>query len=191
MGGLFRSPARFRLSEPESEAKPDGFHGPEARALLQAGQARALPPHALLCQEGKATDRFFILTAGQVEIAKCIAGRPRALATTGPGSVLGLMAALDGEPCSVSMRTLGDVTVVEITRSSLLALLTPEHASDSDLVYDLALVAIRRLRGATDELAQTLFQALRASPRTGRIDAHRLARIQAGNHAWPRLRLAA
>ena len=191
MGGLFCSPARFRLSDPEPEAKPGSFHGMDAKALMQAGQARALPPHALLCQEGKATDRFFVLTVGQVEISKSIAGRHHALANTGPGSVLGLMAALDGEPCSVSMRTQGSATVVEITRSSLLALLAPEHASDSDLMHDLALVAIRRLRGATDELAQTLFQALRASPRAGRIDAHRLARIQAGNHAWPCVRLAA
>jgi hypothetical protein len=58
-------------------------------------------------------------------------------------------------------------------------------------VYDLTLVAIRRLRGATDELAQTLFRVLRSSPRAGRIDPDSLARIQAGNHAWPRVRLAA
>ena len=179
------------MSDPESEPVSGGFLGPEAEALLQAGQARALPAHALLCQEGKPIDRLFLLTVGQVEIAKSIAGKSRALASTGPGSVLCLMAALDGNPCSVSMRTLGDATVVEITRSSLLALLAPEQASGSNLVHDLTLVAIRRLRGATDELAQTLFRALRSSPRAGRIDPDSLARIQAGNHAWPRVRLAA
>ena len=109
----------------------------------------------------------------------------------GPGTVLALMAALDGEPCPLSMHTLGDATVVEITRGRLLALLDPEVAAHSNLVHDLALVAIRQLRGATDELAHTLFQVLRSSPRAGRIDPAGLARIQAGNHAWPCIKLAA
>ena len=177
------------MSDQESEPGSDGFLGPEGGALLEAGQARSIPSHALLCQEGKATDRFFVLTAGQVEIAKSIAGKSCALTTSGPGSVLGLMAALDGEPCAVSMRTLGEATVVEITRSSLLALLDAEQAPN--FVHALALVAIRRLRNATEELSQTLFQALRSSPRGDRIVPHSLARIQAGNHAWPSVRLAA
>jgi CRP-like cAMP-binding protein len=163
----------------------------EATALLQAGQTLDVPAHTVLCQEGKCTDRCFVLTAGEVEVAKTFAGKLRPLATFGPGSILALMAALDGEPCAVSMRTLGDATVVEITRGSLLALLDPEHAAGSTLAHDLTLVAIRRLRGATDDLAHTLFQALRASPRVGRIDAASLARIQANNHAWPCVRLAA
>jgi CRP-like cAMP-binding protein len=150
-----------------------------------------LPARALLCQEGQTIDRFFVLTAGEVEVAKSIAGRSRALSISGPGTVLALMAALDGEPCPVSMLTLSDATVVEITRGSLFALLDPEDPADSNLAHDLALVAIRRLRGATDELAQTLFQALRSSPRAGRIDPVSLARIQADNHAWPCAKLAA
>jgi CRP-like cAMP-binding protein len=179
------------LSDGDSEPKPSGRQGFDAESLLRAGQVRSLPARALLCQEGQTTDRFFVVTAGEVELAKSIAGKFRALSTHGPGSVLALMAALDGGPCPVSMRTLGDVTVVEITRGSLFALLDPDRAADSDLVHDLALVAIRRLRGATDELAQTLFQALRSSPRAGRIDLASLARIQAANHAWPCAKLAA
>jgi CRP-like cAMP-binding protein len=178
------------LSDTESESEPAGFRGLEAEALLQAGQARDVPAHTVLCQEGKCTDRFFVLTAGEVEVAKTFAGRLRTLTTFGPGSILALMAALDGEPCPVSLRTLSDATVVEVTRSGLLALLAPDGAG-SNLAHDLTLVAIRRLRGTTDALAHTLFQALRASPRAGRIDATSLARIQASNHAWPCVRLAA
>jgi CRP-like cAMP-binding protein len=179
------------LSDGGSESKPSDRQGFVTESLLQAGQARTLPAHALLCQEGQVTDRFFVITAGEVEVAKSIAGKSRALSTSGPGSVLALMAAIDGEPCAVSMRTLGDATVVEITRGSLFALLAPERAADSNFVHDLAVVAIRRLRGATDELAQTLFQALRASPRAGRIDPASLARIQARNHAWSCAKFAA
>jgi CRP-like cAMP-binding protein len=150
-----------------------------------------VPAHTLLCQEGQITDRFFIVTSGEVEIAKSIAGKSCALSTTGPGSVLALMPALDGGPCAVSMRTLSDATIVEITRHSLFALIDPAKALASNLVHDLALVAIRRLRAATDDLSQTLLQSLRSSPRAGRIDSPRMARIQADNHAWPCVRLAA
>jgi CRP/FNR family transcriptional regulator, cyclic AMP receptor protein len=183
--------ARFGLSDPESEAQPVRLPVIEADALLQAGRARTLPAQAVLCNEGESTDRFFIVTSGEVEIAKSIAGKSFALSTTGPGSVLALMPALDGGPCAVSLRALRDTTVVEVTRSSLFSLIDPDQASASNLVYDLALVAIRRLRTATDELSQTLFQSLRSSPRAGRIDPPRMARIQADNHAWPSVRLAA
>lgn len=179
------------MSEPESPPAPASVQGLEADALLRVGQVRTVSAHTLLCQEGQITDRVFVVTAGQVEIAKDFAGKTRALSTCGPGSVLALMAALDGEPCAVSVRTLSDATVVEITRGRLLALLDPDQAESASLAHDLTLVAIRRLRGSTDELAHALFQALRSSPRAGRIDAASLARIQASNHVWPCVKLAA
>ena len=178
------------MSEPESESGPAGFRGSDAETLLQAGQSRTMAADALLCEEGQITDRFFFITAGTVEISKSIDGTRCALATSGPGSVLALMAALDGAPCAVSMRALSDITVVEITHSKLLAMLDPEEPTDACIVHELALVAIRRLRAATDELAQTLHRSLRASPRVGRMDPHSLALIHAGNHAWPFARLA-
>ena len=179
------------MSEPESESWPGGLPCVEAEALLSAGKVRAIPAHTLLCQEGHTTDRLFVVTAGEVEIAKSSAGKSHALATFGPGSILALMSALVGARCPVSIRALSDVEVVEIPRSGLLALLDPESGEGATLAHDLTLVAIRRLRSATDELAQTLFQAMRSSPRAGRIDANSLARIQARNHAWTCVRLAA
>jgi len=179
------------LSDAESEPDPTGFRGLEAEVLLRAGQATALPARTLVCQEGHLINRCFVITAGEVEIVKSIAGKPCILSTVGPGCVLGLMAALDGQPCAVSMRTLGEATVVEITRAGLLAVLAPERASDSNLSHDLALAAVRRLRGATEELAKTLCEALGPSPHSGQMDALRLARIQAENHAWPCATLAA
>ena len=179
------------MSYPESQSRTSGLHGVEAQALLSAGKVRAIPAHTLICQEGHTIDRLFVVTAGEVEIAKTVAGKSHALATFGPGTVLALMSALDGERSPVSIRALTDVEVVEVLRSSLLSLLDPERGEGAGLAHDLTLVAIRRLRSATDELAQTLFQALRSSPRAGRIDASNLARIQARNHAWACVRLAA
>jgi CRP-like cAMP-binding protein len=179
------------LSGSKSESKPAVFRKSEAEALLQAGQSRTVAARTALCQEGKLTDRFFFVVAGKVEISKSIAGTCRALTTFGPGSVLVLMAALDGSPCAVSIRALTDVTVVEITRGNFLAMLEQERPNEANLVHELTLVAIRRLRDATVELGQTLHRSLRASPRVGRMDPLSLALIHAGNHAWAFTRLAA
>jgi len=170
------------MSEPGAETVPDCLRGPATQLLLGAGQPRSLPAFASLCEEGQVTDRCFVVTAGEFVVAKRIAGRLQTLSVFGPGSVLALMPALDGAPCAVSISARSDATVVEIKRSGLLALL--EHEDDPGLADCLSLLAIRRLRGATNDLAQALYCALQSRDCKGRIDAMSLARIQAGSYAW-------
>jgi CRP-like cAMP-binding protein len=172
------------VNEPEVDAGPTCFREPEARALLEAGQPKEMPALSLLCQEGQSTDRFFLVTTGEFEVGKEIAGRHCTLSTVGPGSVLGLMPALDGSPCAVSIRALCSATVVEITRENLLAMFDHDRRADLNAANHLSLMAIRRLRGATTELAQALHQALTSPGQRGRIDTARLAHIQAGSYAW-------
>jgi len=172
------------MNESRGGAVPECFRGRDTASLLDVGQVRNMPALASLCEEGDVTQSFFLVTAGEFEIAKRISGQDCALSTFGPGSVLGLMPALDGEPCAVSMRAVNDATVVEIERDSLLAMIDSSGAPDVKLANHLSLLAIRRLRGATDELATAIYSALRSPDRKGRIDAMRLARIQAGSYAW-------
>ena len=172
------------MSESGGEDVPDSSQGPDARLLVGAGRTRSLPAFSELCAEGQVTDRFFVVTAGQFEIAKCIVGKKYVLAVAGPGSLLALMPALDGEPCAVSIATLGEATVVEIKRADLLALLSREGEQNLPIANLLSLLAIRRLRGATNDLANALYCALRSPERRGRMDALQLARIQAGSYAW-------
>ena len=172
------------MNEPPAESVPECLFGPDARTLLRAGRKRSIPALAVLCEEGQVTECFFLVTAGKFEIGKLIAGRQYALSTLGPGSVLALMPALDGAPCAVSISALDDASVVEIKRDSLLAMLEHAGEPDLDVANRLSLQAIRRLRGATNELSQALYQALKSPERNGRIDAMRLARIQAGSYGW-------
>jgi len=172
------------LSDSESATTTDGCAILETAMLVQAGRMRTMPALSLLCQEGQVTDLCFVVTAGNVEIAKTIAGKSRALSTLGPGSILALMAALDGAPCSVSMRTLADATVVEITRDCLLGLLDVDQNSNPTAAHQLALLGIRHLRGATDDLARALCRALRSPDQAGHFDPLELARIQARTNAW-------
>ena len=172
------------MSETETETVSEYLSGPDAQALLGAGQSRSVPAQAILCSEGEITDSFFVVTAGQFAVAKRLGGKSHPLSVCGPGSVLALMPALDGAPCAVSISALDNATVIAIKRDSLLALLA--HGSESDLrmANRLSLLAIRRLRGATEELSKAIYCALRSPERKGRIDAMRLARIQAGSYAW-------
>lgn len=156
----------------------------ESATLLRAGKPMHLTARACLCEEGKHTDCFYLVTQGELEITKSIAGTPRRLLLAGPGSVLALMPAIDGSPCTVSVHATSDADLIEISRSGLLALLESVNAQDLHLARTLALSAIRRLRQATDELAQALHEAMRSTGSSGRVDITRLAGIQASNFAW-------
>jgi hypothetical protein len=63
-------------------------------------------------------------------------------------------------------------------------LLSREGEQNLPIANLLSLLAIRRLRGATNDLANALYCALRSPERRGRMDALQLARIQAGSYAW-------
>jgi CRP-like cAMP-binding protein len=179
------------LSEAECEPNADCLRGPEGLALLQAGQQRLVLAGSVLCHEGQNLDRFFVLTKGTVEISRTVAEKRLPLGTCGPGSILALMAALDGQPCAVTMRAQQDCSVVELTRSAVFDMLQPDSLWSASLSHDLAMLTIRRLRRATDDLASTLCRALRPSAQAGRLDVFDLARIQAKNHAWQCPSLAA
>jgi CRP/FNR family cyclic AMP-dependent transcriptional regulator len=159
-------------------------------ALLRAGQQRLVPAGQVLCHEGKQLERFFVLTRGTVDLSRTVVEKTLALGACGPGSILGLMAALDGQPCAVTLRAREDCTVVDVSRAAVFDMLRPDGPWSANLSHDLALLTIRRLRRATDDLAGTLFRALQ-SRQAGRLEVLDLARIQAKNHVWQCASLAA
>ena len=181
---MFRPAQGIGMSEPGAEDVPTWFHGSEAEQLLGAGRTRSLPALATLCEEGQVLDCFFLVTSGEFEVAKHIAGRRCPLSTFGPGTLLALMPALDGEPCAVSISARESATVIEIKRDSLLALLSQPPDAIPEITNRISLLAIRRLRSATDELAQALYCAIRSPGQDGRVEAIRIARIQARGYAW-------
>lgn len=165
--------------EPELTSLP----GSELDELLRAGRMRLLAPAAVLCEEGQLCGHCWVVAQGTVEVARTVDGGYRTLAQHGPGSVLALMAALDGGPCRVSLRASGNVRVVEIARDGLFAIFGESDAR-TELAHRLAITAIRRLRGATDELAQAIHRSLTSAARPGHLAIADLAAIHAGNHAW-------
>lgn len=172
------------MSELGTDHVPNWFKGPDADLLLGSGQSRFLPAGTTLCEEGQLLDRFFMVTSGEFEVAKDIGGRRCPLSVFGTGTVLALMPALDGGPCAVTISARADATVLEIKREALLALLGQPLDAIPEIASRLSLLAIRRLRSATDELAQALHCAIRSPDHCGRVDATKLALIQAHGYAW-------
>jgi CRP-like cAMP-binding protein len=134
--------------------------------------------------EGSDPDSFFVIVAGEMEVSRTIAGRCCVLGIAGPGHMLAFMAAIDGGLCPLAIRALTESTLVEIDRTTLLALLASDQEPHLAIARKLALLAIRRLRSATDDLARALHFALATPGRGGRIDPRQMARIQMANHLW-------
>jgi len=160
------------------------------QTLLRAGQTRMLSPSAVLCEDGQLARHCYVVTQGTVEVSKTIDGIHCALAEHGPGSVLALMATLDGGPCRISLRAAEETTVVEVGREVLFSLfragVDPDFGTGDDaaLAERMTITAIRRLRAATDELAQAIHRSITIAKRPGHLGIADLASIHAGNHAW-------
>jgi len=172
------------MSDGEGYSEFAGLERSELEELLRAGPVRALSPSAVLCEEGQLCAHCWVVTQGTVEAARTIEGGHRTLSQHGPGSILALMATLDGGPCRVSLRAAGDAKVVEIARDGLFDILGVEHDPCAALAHRLTITAIRRLRRATDELAQAIHRSVTDVQRPGHLAIADLAAIHAGNHAW-------
>ncbi len=92
----------------------------ELESLLTLRQAR---PGTILIREGALGDRFMLVIEGRVEIVRDSDGGSRRLAVAGPGSVLGELALLRGEPRLASVLALTPVVSAEGDDRAFAALL--------------------------------------------------------------------
>jgi CRP/FNR family cyclic AMP-dependent transcriptional regulator len=100
------------------------------RALAPHGAIRAFPKHAVVVNEGDATDSLYILLSGRVKAFVSEAdGREVVLNTAGVGDYFGEMV-LDGGPRSASIMTLEPCRLFVIPRGDIEGLIdrNPEFA---------------------------------------------------------------
>jgi CRP-like cAMP-binding protein len=123
----------------------------EANALQAVALRRRYGPNVTIMHEGDDAGPVVILLRGRVKIATTSeAGRHAIVAVRGPGDLLGELAAIDGEPRSMSVTTLEQVELLLITRTDFLALLE-QHPR---MAIVLLRVLARRLRHAVAQQAQ-------------------------------------
>ncbi|HVQ90442.1 MAG TPA: Crp/Fnr family transcriptional regulator [Mycobacteriales bacterium] len=83
--------------------------------LIRCGARRDWAPGEVLFREGDRTDFVVILARGQVKVTCDIeAGGEVLLAVRGPGTLLGEIAAIDGEPRSATVIALEPVTAIVV-----------------------------------------------------------------------------
>jgi thioredoxin reductase (NADPH) len=95
------------------------------------GRARRVQRGEVLVEAGMRTDRFFVVTAGQIEIVRLSGATEDLLAVYGPGMFTGEVTLLSGRRGLAQIRTGEAGEVIEVDRKNLLALVqTDSELSD-------------------------------------------------------------
>lgn len=96
-----------------------------------------------LCRQGVVEDKFYIIVDGSVVVTqKMDDGKSRVIGTMGPNEYFGEMSLLDETPRMFSCTTMGETTVLEITKDTF-----EELVRDSPVVaYDLIKRVLQHLR---------------------------------------------
>jgi CRP-like cAMP-binding protein len=186
-------------AQPTSRAKPlaevpslaartiELLHSPQALFGLTADEARtvvgymrgvAFAKGATLLREGdgRDADEMLLLLDGEVAVdaGTSSAGGAVAIASLGPGSVLGEVALLDGLPRSAQCTALSTVRAAGLSRVALQAMLDEQPRVAAKLMIALSQRITERLRGMGQQLQvyadltaslQAEVDRLRAAPR--------------------------
>ena len=97
----------------------------EAESLVAEGRFQVFGPREALVTRGESGDSMFLILEGGVEVIGKTAQGPRVvLATLPAGTSFGEMSLVTGESRSATVRAVGDVMVLEITKAHLSPLMS-------------------------------------------------------------------
>jgi CRP-like cAMP-binding protein len=144
----------------------------------------------MLFEEGDPGDALYIIEEGAVRIFKTIdkaSGDEKSLALLEPGTYLGEMTLIDGNPRSASARAEIPSKIIKITRDNFLRLLREYPQAAIRLFVSFMQVISQRLRQTNDELV-VMYQVgklIGAAPPTAELVRGILERTMAGTgSAW-------
>jgi CRP-like cAMP-binding protein len=112
---------------------------PQLMSVLRAARAIEFQPKAEIIGEGEEGKGFYAIADGSVKVL--VGGSE--LATLGPGSYFGEMAAIDGGPRTATITAVTRVSTLELTPSTFLRILEKEPALARAVSAELC----RRLQG--------------------------------------------
>ncbi len=128
----------------------------EARMVVSYMQPRMIEAGTTFIRQGDRaeTDFMLLLLNGEVTIESIVVSRvePITLTVLGPGSLIGEMGLLDGEPRSASCTTLSIVRCAMLTRTELNQLLDDDPRTAAKLMMAISLRIAQRLRDSSDKL---------------------------------------
>ncbi|MBK8084434.1 MAG: cyclic nucleotide-binding domain-containing protein [Devosia sp.] len=118
-------------------------------------------PGEVLLAEGPASDRMFILAAGEVEVMR---GDTQVAAIAMPGAIFGEIAALLGGRHTATVRAVTEVTAFRIENARALL------QSHREISFHVSSILARRLTDATTYLADLKRQFADRSDHLGMVD---------------------
>ena len=116
--------------------------------MIHNGSKQQIKAQNKLIQKGEAVDHIHIILSGQLEVTD----NENALASVGPGEVVGEMSFLESRPPSVSVVASEDSTVYSIPKKTMVEKLDADMEFKSNFYYSMALFLSDRLRKTTNKL---------------------------------------
>ncbi len=128
----------------------------EARAVVSYMQPRKIREGTTFIKEGdtKETDFMLLVLDGEVTIESIVVSRTEPITVTvlGPGSLIGEMGLLDGEPRSASCTAMSDLRCAILTRAALQQLMEDDPSTAAKLMMAVSLRIAERMRESADKL---------------------------------------
>lgn len=139
-------------------------YGPEDIDLLSyIATLRSFPAGSAIMREGTEGDACFLIVGGKVAVSRATSAS--ALATLGPGSLVGQLALLDRAPRSATVTAQSDTTALEVKASAFANLVSAHSPIALRFQQQVALAGVRQLRDATRKVADAV--ARESSPSGG------------------------
>jgi len=134
-----------------------GLSQPELDRIAQVSVPRSFPKGARVFHEGDESDACYIIRSGEVRVTREHSdGRAIALATLGPGEIVGELAMLDGEVRSASVEALSDIELLAVAARDMRGLLE----RNPEITAKLVIALTRRVRETNERVARQSFQTV-------------------------------
>ena len=134
-----------------------GLETAELDRIAQVAVPRSFPKGARVFHEGDTSDACYVIRSGEVRVTREHPdGRAIALATLGPGELVGELAMIDGGVRSASVEALTDVDLLAVSAADMRGLLERNAQITAKLVVALT----KRLRETNERISRQSFQTV-------------------------------
>ena len=134
-----------------------GLEAPELDRIAQVAVPRSYPKGARVFHEGDESDACYVIREGEVRVTREHSdGRAIALATLGPGELVGELAMLDGGVRSASLEALTDIELLAVSAADMRGLL----GRNAEITAKLVVALTKRLRETNERISRQSFQTV-------------------------------
>ncbi len=167
-GGGARSSARsLTAAQLRSIPALAAYAEEDLELLAYVSTLRSFPSGSVLVREGAEGDACFLIASGSVSVTRQTS--KGALATLGPGALVGQLALLDRAPRSATVIAAADTTALEVKAAAFANLVNACSPIALRFQEQVALAGVRQLRSATRRVVDTAARGSMSGPSSMRM----------------------